>query len=341
MEELNGMISTDQTGRFSVKSSKGKLYIMVLYNYDSNGILATTMKSRKAPDLVAAYNELHQQLLDGGIKPVLQRLDNEVSKVLIQAIKDKNIDFQLAGPNDHRLNPAERAIQPFMNYLIAILHGCDRKFPAWLWCQIIPQVVMTLNMLWRSRINPRVPAHTQIFGFFDYNPTPVAPIDTRTVVHERTAQQGRTTFSDHGVIGLTIGPALDHYRHWEFFIPKTRGTRVSDTVVFLPEKYSMPTTASADRASAALEELTDALKNPAEAKPCLNTGNKLNAAIAALTEILATNRSTSPSNSEASPPRVSKTTVRTPRVNTSQAGSPGSPTVENDPTLTLPPKINL
>jgi hypothetical protein len=47
MEELNGMISTNQTGRFPVKSSKGKSYIMVLYNYDSNGILATTMKSRK------------------------------------------------------------------------------------------------------------------------------------------------------------------------------------------------------------------------------------------------------------------------------------------------------
>jgi hypothetical protein len=168
MEELNGMISTDQTGRFPVKSSNGKSYIMVLYNYDSNGIIATTMKSRKAPDLVAAYNKLHQQLLDGGIKPVLQRLDNEVSKVLIQAIKDKGIDFQLASPNDHRLNPAERAIQTFKNHLIAILHGCDKRFPVWLWCQIIPQVVMTLNMLRRSRINPRLSAHTQIFGVFDY-----------------------------------------------------------------------------------------------------------------------------------------------------------------------------
>jgi hypothetical protein len=35
MEELNGMISTNQTGTFPVKSSKGKSYIMVLYNYDS------------------------------------------------------------------------------------------------------------------------------------------------------------------------------------------------------------------------------------------------------------------------------------------------------------------
>jgi hypothetical protein len=200
---------------------------------------------------------------------------------------------------------------------------------------------MTLNMLRRSRINPRLSAHTQIFGVFDYNRTPLAPIGTRTVVHEQTTQQGRTTFSDHGVVGWIIGPALDHYRHWEIFIPKTRGTRVSDTVVFLPAKYTMPTTASADRTSAALEELIEALKNPAAAKPFLNTGNKLNAAIDALTEILS-NRNTTPSNSEASPPRVSErtTTMRTPRVNTVQAGAgSGLPQVENDPKLALRPKI--
>jgi hypothetical protein len=145
-------------------------------------------------------------------------------------------------------------------------------------------VIMTLNMLRRSRINPKLSAYTQIFGVFDYNRTPLAPIGTRTVVHQRTTQQGRTTFADHGVIGWSIGPAMNHYRHWTFYIPKTRGTRVSDTVVFLPEKYTMPATASSDSATAAIEEITAALKNPSEAaKPFLDTGNKLNQAIAGLT----------------------------------------------------------
>jgi hypothetical protein len=110
----------------------------------------------------------------------------------------------------------------------------------------------------------------------------------------------------------------------------------------------MPTTAAANRASTALEELTEALKNPEAAKPFLNTGNKLNVAIEALTEILSkSKRSTdAPKNEEkALPPRVSErtTTVRTPvptpRVNTAQAGSPGSPLVANDPKLAFCPKI--
>jgi hypothetical protein len=147
-------------------------------------------------------------------------------------------------------------------------------------------------MLRHLRINPKLSAYTQIFGVFDYNRTPLAPIGTRTVVHQRTTQQGHTTFADRGVIGWSVRPVMNHYWHWTFYIPKTRGTRVSDTVVFLPEKYTMPTTASTDRATAASEELTEALKNPSAAKPFLNTGNKLNGAMTALTEILSINRTT-------------------------------------------------
>jgi hypothetical protein len=67
--------------------------------------------------------------------------------------------------------------------------------------------------------------------------------------------------------------------------------------VFLPEKYTMPATASSDRATAAIEELTDALKNPSEsAKPFLDTGNKLNEAIAALTELSAMNHTSNKSS---------------------------------------------
>jgi hypothetical protein len=47
-----GQIYTDQTGRFPVVSSKANKYIMVLYDYDSNAILAKPIKDRTAPELL-------------------------------------------------------------------------------------------------------------------------------------------------------------------------------------------------------------------------------------------------------------------------------------------------
>jgi hypothetical protein len=47
-----GQIYTDQTGRFPVVSSRGNKYIMILYDYDSNTILAKPIKDRTAPELL-------------------------------------------------------------------------------------------------------------------------------------------------------------------------------------------------------------------------------------------------------------------------------------------------
>jgi hypothetical protein len=91
------------------------------------------MKSVKAPKQAAAYNELQQNSLDGGVKPVLQRLDKEIPLVLIKKVKGKGIDYKIATRHDHRLNPAEPAVETFKKNLISILHGTVTKFSACLW----------------------------------------------------------------------------------------------------------------------------------------------------------------------------------------------------------------
>ena len=63
-------------------SSWGMKYIFVLYDYDSNVILAAPMKSRKGSEMVKAFDECYQQLKTAGITPILQYLDNEVSKTV-------------------------------------------------------------------------------------------------------------------------------------------------------------------------------------------------------------------------------------------------------------------
>jgi hypothetical protein len=77
-----GQIYTDQTGRFPVVSSKGNTYIMILYDYDSNAILAQPIKDRTDSELLRAFQVMEQELVARGLKPKLMKLENEASKLL-------------------------------------------------------------------------------------------------------------------------------------------------------------------------------------------------------------------------------------------------------------------
>jgi hypothetical protein len=89
-----GQIYTDQIGIFPVVSSKGNKYIMILYDYDSNAILAQPIKDRTAPELLRAFQVMEQELVARGLKPKLMKLDNEASKLLETYLHQQNITFQ-------------------------------------------------------------------------------------------------------------------------------------------------------------------------------------------------------------------------------------------------------
>jgi hypothetical protein len=179
-----GQIYTDQTGRFPVVSSKGNKYIMILYDYDSNAILAQPIKDRTAPELLRAFQVIEQELVSRGLKPKLMKLDDEASKFLKTYIHQQNITFQLVPPYSHRRNSAERAIRSFKDHLIAELCSTEKSFPMHLWDRLLPQAVITLNMLRTSRINPKLSAATYIFGQYDFNRAPMAPPGTIIIAHE-------------------------------------------------------------------------------------------------------------------------------------------------------------
>jgi hypothetical protein len=177
-------IYTDQTGRFPVVSSKGNKYFMILYDYDSNAILAQPIKDRTAPELLKAFQIMEHELVARGLKPKLMKLDNEASKLLKTYLHQQDITFQLVPPYGHRRNSAERAIRSFKDHLIAVLCSTEKSFPMHLWDRLLPQAVITLNLLRASRINPKISAATHIFGQYDFNRAPMAPPGTRIIAHE-------------------------------------------------------------------------------------------------------------------------------------------------------------
>jgi hypothetical protein len=92
---------------------------MILYDYDSNAILAKPIKDRTAPELLKAFQFMEQELVARGLKPKLMKVDNEASKLLKDYLYQQDIKCQLVPPYSHRRNSSEGAIRSFKDHLIA------------------------------------------------------------------------------------------------------------------------------------------------------------------------------------------------------------------------------
>ena len=282
-EPITGKIASDPTGRFIIPSSNGNAYILVVYDYDSNMIFAEPMKSRSGPDHLAAYKNIHALLTSRGLRPQLQRLDNEASTQLKTFLSDNQVDFQLVPPHAHRRNSAERAIRVFKNHFIAGLCSTDPSFPLHLWDRLLPQALLTLNLLRSSHINPKLSAQALIHGSFDFNRTPLAPPGTKVLIH--TKPNTRETWAPHGAEGWYLGPAMNHYRCYRVYANETRAERIADTLAWFPSETKMPSASSTDAAIAAANDLITALQNPHPASALSPLADNEHAALQQLAEI--------------------------------------------------------
>jgi hypothetical protein len=233
--------------------------------------------------MIRACNSLHQQLINAGLKPELQVMDNECSTSFRQYLADEHIALQLVPPHLHRQNAAERAIQTFKNHFVAGLCSVNKQFPMHLWCELSPQATLTLNILHTSRINPTISAATQLYGQLDFNRTPLAPPGTRAVAHVKP--KARRSWAPHGEDAWYVGPAPYHYRCYKVWMVTTNRTRIVDTVDFFPQHVKIPHLSSQEMAIQASRELTFTLHNPAPAAPFARLGYQQHEALARLANI--------------------------------------------------------
>jgi hypothetical protein len=190
-----------------------------------------------------------------------------------------------------------------------------------LWDRILPQAVITLNMLRTSRINPKLSAATHIFGQHDYNRATMAPPGTSIIAHETPGR--RQTWAPHGQDGWYIGPAMEHYRCYMVYITNTRSNKIVETVEFFPHQFKIPFPSSSDLATEAAAELTRALLHPQPAGPFCQFGDEQAIALRKLAAIFEASKPNKVSNTitpqleagNSAPPRV-QTTVSPPRVDT-------------------------
>jgi hypothetical protein len=218
---------------------------MVAVELDGNFIDAEPIQSRKAKALTEAYQQIFKRWkATGAVSPNWHILDNEAPVELKEAICENKCRVELTPADMHRRNAAERAIQTFKGRFISVLSGVPNSFPINQWDELLPQTVLTLNLLRQSNVVPNISAWAYHNGSFDYNRIPIAPMGCEVQFHIKPAR--RKSFGEHSEDGFYLRTSEEHYRTHVVFVKKTRSKRLADTVFFKHHYITQPTVTPAD-----------------------------------------------------------------------------------------------
>ena len=131
--DTKGTVYIDLAGKFPVTSISGHKYVMVLYHYDSNGIILRPMKNRSDIEAMQFYEDMYDYLKARNCKPKLNIMDNKASTAVKRYITNVNVNYERVKPYNNRVNAAERAIHTFKNNFVAGLSSVHPKLPIYLW----------------------------------------------------------------------------------------------------------------------------------------------------------------------------------------------------------------
>ncbi len=137
-------------------------------------------------------------------------------------------------PNMNQINIGELSIQTFKNHCIAILAGIYPWFSIFLWCKLLPQAVLTLNLMCPSNVVAKVSEYAYVHGQFNYDTMPLALMGCVVQLYLKPHQQ--KSWNKHSSDGWYIGTSEKHYQWHKVWNVETKAERISDTV-FFKHKY--------------------------------------------------------------------------------------------------------
>jgi hypothetical protein len=193
---------------------------MIAVEMVGNYIDVKPMKMQESKSMVKAYSAIMERwAATKVIAPNWHVLDNEVPKELKAAIHDNNCTLKLTPPDKHRRNIAEGAIQTTKNHIISCLTGLPDDFPIHEWDELLPQMLLTLNLLRSSHVTSNVSAYAYNHGQFDYNRMPLAPMGCAVQFHINPKR--RASWGAHSEDGWYLRTSPKHYWCHIVFVKKT------------------------------------------------------------------------------------------------------------------------
>ena len=177
------------------------------------------------------------------------RMDNQCSTAVRTMAATLNVTLGFVPPHDKSPNRAERAIRTGKYHLIAARAGFHRDCPTIYLDKCVQQIEMVLNLIHPYEYDPTISAYQGVFGHtVNFQQHPIAPVGSKVLTWDSPSLRG--TWADHGVEAVYLGPAMDHLRSFEVWVPQTSAARITNTVWwFLADKPDSPLVGSDDSLS--------------------------------------------------------------------------------------------
>jgi hypothetical protein len=182
-------------------------------------------------------------------------MDNQATKHIKKFLTENNCKLQVVEPHNHRVNAAKRVIQTFKAAFIVALATTDSDFPLQLWERLIPQVEDTLKMLWALQIDPSKSAYKILNGLYNWNRYPLALLGCKAIVYKDGDIRG--SWASRGVDAFYLGPAKDHYRCDNYYIPETQASCILGSTELFPQHCQLPSMTPHQLFHALTDELTE------------------------------------------------------------------------------------
>ena len=230
IHESTGRMHSDQTGALPILGKHKEKYLVIFFDEKSNFIHCEPTLDLSGKQLSSATERGLSFFKARGSTTTAWRLDNQISSNVRKVLAKENITIDLTPVGQHRRNKAERAIRTFKNHFIATLAGVSPECPLELWTDFIEQIEFTLNLMRTSPSGPS--AWSALHGPADLNKSPIAPLGIKVVAH--IPVKDRASWDSHGDVGFYVGRAIDHYRCYRVWIPKTKDYRISDCLAWFP-----------------------------------------------------------------------------------------------------------
>ncbi len=145
----------------------------------------------------------------------------------------------------------------------------NSNYPLQLWDRLTLQVKDTLNMLPGSCGDPSKSTYEVLNSPYNWNRYPLAPLGCKAIVYKDG--DTHSSWASHSVNAFYLGPAKDHYRCYNHYVPETKAHRISGSTELFPQHCQLRSLMPHQHFRALTDELTNktALANSTPKGRCL------------------------------------------------------------------------